>query len=45
VALGGLSIYERSNQMLEARVDKLRAITEQAVSIAAELERGVQVAV
>jgi methyl-accepting chemotaxis protein len=43
--LGGLSVYERYNQMLDARVDKLRAITEQAVSIAADLERGVQAGV
>jgi methyl-accepting chemotaxis protein len=40
--LGGLAVYERYHQMLDARVDKLRAITEQAVSIAADLERAVQ---
>jgi methyl-accepting chemotaxis protein len=40
--LGGLAVNENYNVMLDARVDKLRAITEQAVSIAAELERQVE---
>jgi methyl-accepting chemotaxis protein len=42
VALGSLAIRESYNTMWNARVDKLRAITEQAVSMSAELQRGVQ---
>jgi methyl-accepting chemotaxis protein len=42
IALGGLAIRSNYDIMWNARVDKLRAITEQAVSIAAELQRDVQ---
>jgi methyl-accepting chemotaxis protein len=42
IALGGLAAYGRYNAMWDARVDKLRSITEQAVSIAAEFEKRVQ---
>ena len=42
LALGGLAVAERHRVMWDARVDKLRSITEQAVSIAAELERQVR---
>ncbi len=42
VALGALALVERYNAMWDARVDKLRAITEQAISIAADFDRQVQ---
>ena len=37
VTLGGLAVDEQYNVMWDAWVDKLRAITDQAVSMAAEL--------
>ncbi len=40
--LGGVAIFKIDNLMWDARVDKLHSITDQAVSIAAELERRVQ---
>jgi methyl-accepting chemotaxis protein len=42
VLLGALAVYDRYDVMLDARVEKLRAVTDQAVSIAGELERQVQ---
>ncbi len=42
VLLGALAVYDRYDVMLEARVEKLRAVTDQAVSIAGDLERQVQ---
>jgi hypothetical protein len=42
LGLGGLAVNEQSNAMWDARTDKLRAIADQAVSIAAELDRRVQ---
>jgi methyl-accepting chemotaxis protein len=41
-ALGGIAIRESYDTMWNARVDKLRAITEQAVSIAGALQHDVQ---
>ena len=42
LGLGGLAVNEQSNAMWDARTDKLRAIADQAVSIAADLDRRVQ---
>jgi methyl-accepting chemotaxis protein len=42
VLLGALAEYDRYDTMRDARVDKLRAVTDQAISIAGELERQVQ---
>ena len=41
LVLGGLAVVESYNVMWEARVDKLRAISDQAVSIAAGFEQRV----
>ena len=41
LALGALAATEQYNVMWSARVDKLRAVTDQAVSLAADLQRQV----
>ena len=40
--LAGLAVIERYDDMWEARADKLRAVTDEAVSIARELQRSVE---
>lgn len=40
--LGALSVFESYNLMRDARIDKLHAITQEAVSIASEIDRRVQ---
>jgi hypothetical protein len=42
VGLGAVSVFESYHLLLDARIDKLHAITEQAVSIATDFERRVQ---
>src|ERR1700760_4407259 len=42
VVVGGYSAFDRYDQLWNARINKLRSIAEEGVSIAAELERRVQ---
>jgi methyl-accepting chemotaxis protein len=42
LVIGGLAVAEGYNRMWDARVDKLRAMTQQTVSIAADLEQRIQ---
>jgi methyl-accepting chemotaxis protein len=42
IALGGLAVSDIYRTMLNARVDKLRAITDEAVSIAVQLQHDVE---